>query len=100
MKAPSTSGIKLEVNSEFTIILSVFASPKVNFPDKVISSATIKLCDICKDPDILNLEQALQEKTGISTVIENRKNNSGLIKFEYKDLDQLNRLIEVVKINY
>ncbi len=53
-----------------------------------------------KDPDILNLEQALQEKTGISTVIENRKNNSGLIKFEYKDLDQLNRLIEVVKINY
>ena len=53
-----------------------------------------------KDPDILNLEQALQEKTGISTAIENRKNNSGLIKFEYKDLDQLNRLIEVVKINY
>ena len=53
-----------------------------------------------KDPDILNLEQALQEKTGISTVIENSKNNSGLIKFEYKDLDQLNRLIEVVKINY
>ena len=53
-----------------------------------------------KDPNILNLEKVLQEKTGITAVIENRKNNSGMIKFEYKDLDQLNRLIEVVKINY
>ena len=55
-KAPSTSGIKLDVNSEFTTILSVFASPKVNFPDKVISSATIRLCDICNDPDILTID--------------------------------------------
>ena len=52
----ANSGIKLDVNSEFTIILSVFASPKVNFPDKVISSATIRLCDICNDPDILTID--------------------------------------------
>ena len=53
-----------------------------------------------KDPNILNLEQILEEKIGIKVTIENKKNNSGLIRFEYKGLDQLNRLIDIVKVNY
>ena len=53
-----------------------------------------------KDPNILSLEKNLAEKTGITAIIQNKKNNSGYIKFEYKDIDQLNRLIEVLKVNY
>ena len=53
-----------------------------------------------KDPNILSLEQILAEKIGITAIIQNKKNNSGSIKFEYKDIDQLNRLIEVLKVNY
>ena len=32
--------------------------------------------------------------------INNKKNNTGSISFEYKDLDQLNRIIDVIKSNY
>ena len=55
---------------------------------------------IIKDPNIKDLETNLEEKTGIKTFIKNRKNNSGSLTFEYKDLDQLNRLIMVIKANY
>ena len=46
------------------------------------------------------LEDSLNDKLGIRTFIKNKKNNSGFIYFEYKDLDQLNRLIEIIKKNY
>ena len=55
---------------------------------------------ITKDSNLLNLEESLQNKIGIRAFIKNKKNNSGTVSFEYKDLDQLNRLIEVIKINY
>ena len=53
-----------------------------------------------KDPNIISLESAIKEKTGINVFINNKKNNSGQLTFEYKDLDQLNRLIMVIKSNY
>ena len=53
-----------------------------------------------KDPNINNLENILKEKLGIDVFIKNRKNNRGSITFEYKDIDQLNRLITVIKSNY
>ena len=53
-----------------------------------------------KDPNIISLESAIKEKTGINVFINNKKNNSGHLTFEYKDLDQLNRLIVVIKSNY
>ena len=53
-----------------------------------------------KDVNILNLEKSLKEKIGINVLIKNKKNNSGQLSFEYKDLDQLNRLIMVIKANY
>ena len=62
------------------------------------STKKIKL--IAKDSNLINLEKTLQNKTGIRTFIKNKKNNSGTISFEYKDLDQLNRLIEIIKNNY
>ena len=53
-----------------------------------------------KDANIISLESAIKEKTGINVFINNKKNNSGQLTFEYKDLDQLNRLIMVIKSNY
>jgi|TARA_B110000438_G_scaffold265390_1_gene278694 ParB family chromosome partitioning protein len=53
-----------------------------------------------KDPNILDLQKVLEEKTGLSTSISNKKNNSGTISFEYNDLDQLNRLIDTIKKHY
>ena len=53
-----------------------------------------------KDPNILDLQKVLEEKAGLTVSINNKKNNSGTISFEYQDLDQLSRLIETIKKNY
>ena len=53
-----------------------------------------------KDPNILDLQKTLEEKTGLNTSISNKKSNSGTITFEYKDLDQLDRIINTIKNNY
>ncbi len=53
-----------------------------------------------KDPNLKDLEIALEQKTGIRTSIRNKRNNSGQVNFEYKNLEQLNRLIEIIKANY
>tara|TARA_B100002052_G_scaffold228544_1_gene211088 strand:- start:1210 stop:2058 length:849 start_codon:yes stop_codon:yes gene_type:complete len=53
-----------------------------------------------KNPNLLNLETSIEEKIGIKVSISNKKNNSGKVTFQYKDLDQLNRLIMVIKDNY
>ena len=55
---------------------------------------------INKDPNIESLEYDLQSKIGINVNISHKKNNKGTITFEYKDLDQLNKIIEVIKKNY
>ena len=53
-----------------------------------------------KDPNILDLQKALEEKTGLNISISNKKSNSGTITFEYNDLDQLDRIINTIKNNY
>ena len=53
-----------------------------------------------KNPNLASLESGIEEKTGIKVFIRNKKNNTGQLTFEYKDLDQLNRLIMVIKANY
>ena len=53
-----------------------------------------------KDANILELQKNLEIKTGLNVSINNKKNNSGIIAFEYKSLDQLDRLIETIKKNY
>ena len=53
-----------------------------------------------KDSNILDLQKDLEEKTGLSVSISNKKNNSGTISFEYRDLDQLDKLINTIKKNY
>jgi len=53
-----------------------------------------------KNPNLTSLETSIEDKTGIKVFIKNKKNNTGIVTFEYKDLDQLNRLIMVIKANY
>jgi len=53
-----------------------------------------------KDSNILELQKSLEEKTGLSVSINNKKNNTGTITFEYRDLEQLDKLINTIKKNY
>ena len=53
-----------------------------------------------KDPDILELQKVLEEKTGLNISITNKKNNSGTISFNYQNIDQLDKIIAVIKKNY
>ena len=53
-----------------------------------------------KDPNILDLQRVLEEKTGLNVSIVNRKSNSGTISFEYQNFDQLDRIINTIKKNY
>ena len=53
-----------------------------------------------KDPNLKQLELSIIEKIGLNVQINNKKNNKGKIIFEYKGLDQLNKLIHIIKTNY
>ena len=55
---------------------------------------------ISTDPNLRQLESSFVDKTGLNVFIKNKKNNIGTISFEYKNLDQLNRILEVIKSNY
>ncbi len=55
---------------------------------------------ISKDPNITNLEKEISEKIGLSVSINNNKKNKGTITFSYQDIEQLNKIIEIVKKNY
>ena len=53
-----------------------------------------------KDPNIKNLEQIISEKTGLNVLIKNNHKNKGSITFSYHDMDQLNKIIDIIKSNY
>ena len=53
-----------------------------------------------KDPNLANLENSISSKIGLNVLIKNSKRNKGVISIEYKDLDQLNKLIDIIKNNY
>ena len=53
-----------------------------------------------KDPNILDLQKSLEEKTGLTVTVSNKKNNSGNITFNYQNLDQLDKIINIIKNNY
>ena len=53
-----------------------------------------------KDPNLKSLEQSVQEKIGLQVKIKNNKRNKGSITFSFSDLDQLNKIISIIKSNY
>lgn len=59
-----------------------------------------KISNLKNDTNIKNLEESIIEKIGINVSIKNNKRNKGTIAFSYNDLDQLNKIIEIIKSNY
>ncbi len=55
---------------------------------------------ISKDANIIALELSISNKIGLNVDIQSNKRNKGKISFEYKDLDQLNKIIDIIKLNY
>jgi ParB family transcriptional regulator, chromosome partitioning protein len=53
-----------------------------------------------KDSNLQALENSIVDKIGLNISIKNKKNNIGTLVIEYKDLDQLNKIIDIIKSNY
>ena len=53
-----------------------------------------------KDPNSIEIENQLSSKIGMKVFLNNKKNNTGTLIFEYKGVDQLDRLIKIIKENY
>jgi ParB family chromosome partitioning protein len=52
------------------------------------------------DPNIRNLERSISDKIGLNVSINNNKRNKGTITFVYHDIEQLNKIIDIIKSNY
>jgi len=52
------------------------------------------------DPNIQSLERSVSDKIGLTVSIKNNKSNKGTITFSYHDIDQLNKIIDIIKSNY
>ena len=53
-----------------------------------------------KDVNISDLEKTISEKIGLNVLIKNDKRNKGSITFFHKEIEQLNKIIEIVKLYY
>ena len=53
-----------------------------------------------QDANIIDLEKSIETKVGLNVKIKNSKKNKGTITFSYHDLNQLNKIIEIIKANY
>ena len=67
---------------------------------KIFKNKKYKNFSSNKDPNIEILENSVSSKTGLNVYIKNNKKNKGSITFSYHDLDQLNKIIDIIKANY
>ncbi len=67
---------------------------------RILKSNKKKNLTYIRDPNLHNLENLISEKTGLNVKIKNNKKNHGSIAIDFKSLDQLNRLIDVIKSYY
>jgi len=66
---------------------------------RIIKSAQAKKIAL-RNSNVISTENELSEKIGMRVQLINKKDNSGTLTFNYKGLDQLDRLIKVIKMNY
>jgi ParB family chromosome partitioning protein len=83
---------KIIVNKNLSVRQAEFLVKK-----EQVFSGSKKIAKYNKDTNIKSLESDLGLLMGIKVDIKNKKNNSGEIKFSYKNLDQLNKIISVLK---
>ena len=65
---------------------------------KIFKKKGIK--SLVKDPNLRELEQSIQDKIGLRVNIKSNKRNKGSITFDFSDIDQLNKIISIIKANY
>ena len=89
-------------NAEFVGNKIVEKNLSVRQAEKFVKIFKIKKQSLKKSKDInlQALETSIIEKIGLNVLIKNKKNNTGTLVLEYKDLDQLNKIIEIIKSNY
>jgi ParB family transcriptional regulator, chromosome partitioning protein len=83
---------KIIVNKNLSVRQAEFLVKKTQ-----VFSGSKKIRTNNKDTNIKSLESDLELLMGIKVDIKNKKSNSGEIKFSYKNLDQLNKIISVLK---
>ena len=66
---------------------------------RIIKSGQAKKVAL-RNSNVISTENELSEKIGMRVHLINKKDNSGTLTFNYKGLDQLDRLIKVIKMNY
>jgi ParB family chromosome partitioning protein len=89
-------------NAEFVANKIVAKNLSVRQAERFVKIFKIKKLSTKKPKDInlQALESSIIEKIGLNVLIKNKKNNTGTLVLEYKDLDQLNKIIEIIKFNY
>ena len=97
--ARSLIGLQISIDIAKKIIQKKLSVRQAEVLVKQIRNKKFKLIQK-KDANILDLQRVLEEKTGLSVSIANKRNNSGIISFQYQDLDQLDRILNTIKNNY
>ena len=89
-------------NSEFVANKIIEKNLSVRQSENFVKIFKIKKQSIkkIKDINLQALENSIREKIGLNVLIKNKNNNTGSLILEYKDLDQLNKIIEIIKSNY
>tara|TARA_B100000780_G_scaffold271206_1_gene231878 strand:+ start:638 stop:1486 length:849 start_codon:yes stop_codon:yes gene_type:complete len=89
-------------NAEFVANKIVDKNLSVRQTENLVKIFKIKKKPLKTSADInlRALESSIREKVGLNIKIKNKKNNMGSLVLEYKDLDQLNKIIEIIKSNY
>jgi ParB family chromosome partitioning protein len=89
-------------NAEFVATKIVEKNLSVRQAENLVKIFKIKKhsLKIPKDSNLKALEASVIEKIGLNILIKNKKNNTGTLVLEYKDLEQLNKIIEIIKSNY
>ena len=89
-------------NAEFVANKITEKSLSVRQTENFVKKLKIKKqsTKVSKDANLQSLESSIREKIGLNILIKNKKNNSGSLMLEYKDLDQLNKIIEILRSNY
>ena len=89
-------------NAEFVANKIIEKSLSVRQAENFVKIFKIKKqsSKISKDVNLQALESSIIEKIGLNILIKNKKNNTGSLVINYQDLDQLNKIIEIIKSNY
>ena len=89
-------------NAEFVANKIVVKKLSVRQSENFVKIFKIKkrLFKNLKDPNIKELESSVVDKIGLNVSIKNKKNNTGSIIFDYRDMQQLKKIIEIVKSYY